>query len=311
MKSTCKNLFPEHIRTVAVTAPAGAPNAEKLAVSLKLLQSQVKVKLYLPEHSVDTVSHTVPDYLAADSNTRLSLLNQAINDPEVDLILCARGGFGCVHLLENVDYDCLRRRNLPVMGYSDITALHCAMLKYSAGVPIAGSNLIGLENIVNDPLSQQSHYAALALPDSEFKLPAAPQKLCSVLPETNPATVCAKAYAANLTMLASLCGTNFMPDFSNMILILEDVNEPVYKIDRMLSQLKLNNVFKNLAALVFGQFTCCGENSPQLDMLLRRIAVEIALPCFDGFQFGHTFPMCAVNSSKKLLLTANNDYLII
>ena len=301
-----RKLFPKHIKTIAVTAPAGAPDPAKLASALDFLQQQVQVKTYLPT-SDDTAD--VPNYLAGSAGTRLDLLNAAIRDEEVDMILCARGGFGCVHLLNGVDYDSLRRRQLPLMGYSDITALHCAMLTKNAGIPVAGSNLIGLENLAIDNFSYQSQFAMLALSSDPVELPEPPQKLYALLPEKS-CQVSARAYSANLTVLASLCGTGFMPDFNNMILILEDVNEPVYKLDRMLTQLLLNGVFENLAALVFGIFSGDEADSPELAMLLQRIARRVSAPCFGGFQFGHTYPMCAVSSAKKLTLTPGKNYLV-
>ena len=112
----------------------------------------------------------------------------------------------------------------------------------------------------------------------------------------------ARAYAANLTVLASLCGSEYLPDFKNMILILEDIDEPLYKLDRMLNQLQLNGVFKNLTALIFADFSGSTDKPAELNELLMRISGKLSMPCLKGFPFGHTLPMCAVNSSLKLSL---------
>ena len=118
-----------------------------------------------------------------------------------------------------------------------------------------------------------------------------------------PATdITARAAALNLTVLASLCGTPFMPDFSGMILILEDINEPVYKIDRMLTQLAINGVFSNLAMLIFGNFS--GTESTELEMLFKRFADTLNIPCLSNFPFGHCFPMHAVNASQMMHIPA-------
>lgn len=295
MNSTLKSPFPEQIRVIAVTAPAGLPDAEKLQKELDFIASYVKVKSYLA-----VPKSTTPGYLAGEIPERLQLLNNAINDPEVDMILCARGGFGSMHLLSGIDYDTLRRRNLPLMGYSDITALHCALLAKNAGIPIAGSNLIGWQAVTEDKFSLQAHQAALSI-NSRAVLDSAPQKIRALLPE-HPSTVTAAAYAANLTVLAALCGTEFMPDFSKYTLILEDVNEPLYKVDRMLTQLHLAGVFKNVQALAMGCFTGL-DNTAGLQELFCRIARLNDIPLFAGFQFGHTMPMGAINARKNLTLS--------
>ncbi|MBE6381107.1 MAG: LD-carboxypeptidase [Lentisphaerae bacterium] len=299
MKYSLKNIFPDHIRNIAVTSPAGRPDMEQLKIVIGQMRSAgIGIVNCLPEASPQT-----PHYLAADAADRLKKFNQAVNDPAVDMIICARGGFGCVHLLDQIDYTTLQERNLPVMGYSDITALHCAMLKQKAGMAIAGSNLVTLDRVAEDDFSYLSHRAALDINSAPVILPEAPQALQAVYPENFAGEVSGNAYAANLTVLTSLCGTGFMPDFSNMILILEDVNEPVYKLDRMLEQLRCNGVFADLKALGFGIFSGIDDNRA-LTMLQQRIAGNLTCPVFCGFQFGHTYPMCAVNSQRFLTLRA-------
>ena len=290
-------IFPEKIRCIAVVAPAGLPDRCKLTAALEKLGKTVKVKNFTASRSDDT-----PDYLAADAAVRSAGMNAAINDPEVDLILAARGGFGSVHILPDIDYAALRRRNLPVMGYSDITAIHCAMLAKNAGIPIAGSNLLQLDEVITDKASTTSHHLALQndLPLQSLPFP----ELEAVNVQASEKTVSGHAYAGNLTVLSSLCGTEFMPDFSNFILIAEDVNEPVYKIDRMLEQLRLSGVLKNLQALIFGKFTGCDNSGGELSQLMTRFAGKLDCPCFKNFVFGHEFPMCAVNSSHKFTICA-------
>jgi len=291
MPTKIKSLFSASVNTVAVVSPAGMPDAVKYQDMVKLLlDSGVAVKEYIARRDDST-----PDYLAGSTASRIEALNSAINDPDVDLILCSRGGFGSVHLLDAVDYTTLRKRDLPVMGYSDITALHCAMLAKDAGTAIAGCNLTSLDNLLTDDLTQSSHFQALAGTRQEL-----PQKVMPIYPGSMSKSVSARAYAGNLTVMASLCGTEYMPDFKNMILILEDVNEPLYKIDRMLTQLSMNHVFDNIAALGCGVFSGHGGKEQELLQLFAEIARKSGIPCFHGFQFGHVFPMQAVNSRRIL-----------
>lgn len=301
MKSTVKTIFPENIRCVAITAPAGFPDQDKLANSVKILSKMVKVKNYIAAKSSGT-----PGYLSADSADRLAMFNAAIRDPEVDLILAVRGGFGSVHILPGIDYETLKKRQLPLMGYSDITSLHCAMLAKDAGIPIAGSNLLQLDEVLSDKLSFASHRQALrgaSDPADISRYDLAPVNL-----PAQSLTVKAQAYAANLTVLTSLCGTEFMPDFSGMILITEDVNEPVYKLDRMFEQLRLSGALKNLQALVFGKFTHPENNADDLNKFFENIAGKLDCPCFKNFEFGHKFPMCAVNAAHTIAISAEKKY---
>lgn len=297
MKNSLKSIFSENICTIGIVATAGRVDMQLFAaVADQLTASGITVKNYLPEPESDT-----PQYLAAAAEKRLENFNRAVNDPTLDLIICARGGFGSVHLLDRIDYAALRSRRLPVMGYSDITSLHCAMLSENITSVISGSNCLSLEQAAADALSIASHRAAMDTSDKLHTIDLAPGTLTPVLPEAENSPVCARSYAANLTVLCSLCGSKYLPDFQDMILILEDVNEPVYKIDRMLCQLRLNGVFDRTAAVVFGSFT--GENDAHgLEDLFRRTAAALPCPCWKGFPFGHTFPMCAVNSGKYLTI---------
>ena len=293
MPPKTKSLFPDPVNTVAIVSPAGLPDAEKYQAMIKLLRdSGVAVKEYIARRDDST-----PNYLAGSTASRIEALNSAINDYNVDLILCSRGGFGSVHILPGIDYDTLQKRRLPVMGYSDITALHCAMLAKNAGTAIAGSNLTSLDNLLTDDLTYSSHQWALG-----GTLQQPPQKVIPIYPGSMKKSVSARAYAGNLTVMASLCGTEYLPDFRNMILILEDVNEPLYKIDRMLTQLAMNHVFDHIAALGCGIFTGHGGKDQELLQLFAEIAVKYTIPCFHGFQFGHVFPMQAVNSRQNLTI---------
>ena len=295
MTKSLKNIFFPAYKSVAVVSPAGLPDAEKYQKNIELLRAAgVHVREYVAARSGNT-----PSYLAANAPERLEALNSAINDRDVELIICSRGGFGSVHLLENIDYTTLQKRDLPIMGYSDITALHCAMLAKNAGTAIAGCNLTALDKLLQDDLTYTSHRRVLS---KQLSGNAFEQRVKSVFPGSMPKKISAQAYAANLTVAASLCGTEYLPDFKNMILILEDINEPLYKIDRMLTQLAMNHVFDRIAALGCGGFSGCTENFQEILELFERFAKKFDVPTFYGFQFGHTFPMQAVNSRQLLTL---------
>lgn len=128
-----KNPFPSSVRKIAVPAPAGIPDRKRLDDSLALLHS----------FGIETVpgrhifAESGESYFASSKENRAEDFNAFLHDPSIDLILCARGGYGSMQILPLIDWETLRRRNLPVVGFSDITAIHLAMLRKKAGIPIA------------------------------------------------------------------------------------------------------------------------------------------------------------------------------
>lgn len=288
-------LFPSHIKTIAVTAPAGPPKISEVETALDLLQSMQLKVIAAPEIFARAGEAS---YLSSPLDSRLKSLNAAIADPEVDLIICARGGFGSVHLLEDLDWETLRRRNIPILGYSDITALHAGMLAKNAGIPIAGPSLVKLPVITDDLYSTGSLQNALSNEAIVTDIPPFPLPLESLNDAAAASAVTARPFAANLTVLTTLCGTEFMPDLTGRLLILEDINEPLYKLDRCLTQLAMNKVFQQLSGLCFGSFTGLPPTA-ELYHLLKRFAPAVNGPVYKNFTFGHDFPMTAVNAWQK------------
>ena len=283
-----KNVFPAGIRTVAVVAPAGPFDPEALRSGIALLEEAGLRVVTSPE----LWTRCGVPYLAQERAVRLADLNRAIRDPRTDLILCARGGFGSVHLLDGVDWETLRKRALPVMGYSDITALHGAMLARHAGIPVAGPMAAKLVEAARFEMNTAGIRRAFAGKPGEALWDGA------LRGRRGHAPIYGKPFAANLTVLATLCGTDFQPGLTGRIVILEDVGEPVYKIDRMLTQLAMSGVFRGVRALVFGSFTGTAEQA-DLERLEDELGARLALPVFRDVPFGHVFPMITVHAEQN------------
>ncbi len=292
--------LPPHIRTIAIVAPAGPPPGDKLAAGIAVLE-QLGIRTATTPDLFTRDSGT--SYLSASLETRLANFNAAIRNPDVDLILCARGGFGSVHLLAGLDWTTLVKRNLPVLGYSDITAIHAGMLARRAGMPIAGTSAVKLPEALTDKFSSAALAAALNPQGSVHGLPEPPAAVQPVTPESAAMCIEAPPFAANLTVLTTLCGTEFLPDLTGRILILEDVNEPLYKLDRYLTQLAMNHVFDKLAGLCFGSFSGVPPTA-ELFKLEERIARLVPGPTYRNFAFGHAFPMTAANAGQRWRLDA-------
>jgi muramoyltetrapeptide carboxypeptidase len=219
-------------------------------------------------------------YLAGSDAERLTDLNAALQDDRIDGIWCVRGGYGAMRLLRDVDYDAMRRRPKPLIGYSDITALHAAFGVRSKVITLHGPTA----RSVLSPVSR----------DSLVRASVAQRDSCGVAPGARTlreGRAEGRLVGGNLSLLAALAGTPYAPDYDGAILVVEDVGEPVYRIDRMLRQLELGGALANLAGIAFGHFTEVrdGDDSHArgLDVVLGEVADATGIPTIAGIPLGH------------------------
>ena len=275
-----------------VIAPAGPLEEDKITAGTTWLKNNGMTVTVMPHVSAGATEK----YFAATPDARANDLHAAWRNPEIDLIICTRGGFGCSQILPLIDWELLRSRNIPLLGLSDITALHLAMLKNGIGTPISGPML--------GRLPEMDEFTAEALKRAFIK--AAPTELAAQSLQKGDDFE-AFPRALNLTVAASLCGTPFMPNLSGSLLILEDIAEPPYKIERALTQLKQCGILNQCAGLVFGQFTDCGEPA-QLEHIFRKYAAELKVPAWHGFPFGHEPRTVTLNWNHKLQIRGMRIY---
>ena len=219
-------------------------------------------------------------YFAGTDAVRLADLNNALNDPAIDAVWCVRGGYGAMRLLAGIDYAALVRRPRALIGYSDITAIHAAAGVSAGLVTFHGPTARGELT----PFSRASLERAV-----RQDLP-----LCGDAPGARtvfPGRTQGRLAGGNLALLASLVGTRHAPDLDGAILVLEDIDEAVYRLDRMLVQLRLSGMLAGVRGIVFGAFTNCPEASDDgsrtLDDLIDELAGELRIPCIAGAPFGH------------------------
>jgi muramoyltetrapeptide carboxypeptidase len=230
-------------------------------------------------------------YLAGNDDERLLDLNDALQSDRIDGIWCVRGGYGAMRLLAGVDYDAMRRRPKTFIGFSDITALHTAFGTRSDVVSFHGPTArSGLTTLSRDSLVR----AVTRRVDS-----------CGVASEARTlrgGRAEGPILAGNLALLAALAGTPYAPRYDGAILVMEDVGERTFRIDRMLRQLVLSGALSALAGIAFGQFTEGGEppDAPAdaLDIVLQEAADLAGVPAIAGIPCGHvadqwTFPLGA------------------
>lgn len=214
-------------------------------------------------------------YLAGEDSRRLHELCSAFEDPAVRAVFCARGGYGTMRLLS-------RLRPLatpkPLVGFSDITALH-QWLQRSGHVSIHG------------PVIAQLGRQGDAVHERLFRMLEAetPVEPLVALQTCVPGRIEGPLLGGNLSVFTRLLGTPFMPALDGCILLLEDVSERPYRLDRMWTHLQLAGVFEKVKGIVLGSFTDCDERDAAYDgaEVLRELAVRSGLPCAAGFPIGH------------------------
>ena len=219
-------------------------------------------------------------YFAGDDSKRLSDLAAALADPDIEAIWCVRGGYGAMRLLPDIDFDALARAPKALLGFSDITALHAAL---STRCGLVSFHAPTARQVLSDFSRASLELAVVAHADS-----------CGVAPEARilrRGQARGRLAGGNLALLAALCGTPFAPDLNGAILVLEDINEPVYRVDRMMRQLLLAGALDGCEAIVFGHCTDCPEAADDgaraLDDVLGEMASLLDVPCLAGIPVGH------------------------
>ena len=216
-------------------------------------------------------------YLAGSDQHRADFLHQMFASPDIKAVFCARGGFGSLRILSLLDFDLIKENPKIFLGFSDITALLSVLKEKCSMVVFHGPNIATLGN-AGDQL------AATLLNAMTKEKPVKIQEPRAVVLKQGRAF--GQVIGGNLNTICHLLGTPFTPAFKNSILLLEDRGEPLYKIDRMLTHLKLAGCFKDLAGLILGDFTQSNDNQ-QIYKLFKSVFKDIELPILAGLPIGH------------------------
>ena len=270
-ESRLAGIFPEWIKTVALVAPASpGTSGEKVDEAICLLEKAgVRVKVMPNAREGEPA-----EYTSIPAEKRVADLEQAWLDPEVDLILCIRGGVGTIDIVDKLDWDKLRTRpDLPVLGFSDITVLHMAMLKEKAGPPYASASLLALPNV--DAASLKSIQAVLSgrSPEPIELTPLREGKASGV------------ALAGHLRLLEAVSRTRFRPETQGKVIFIESPDLAPSEAERTMKALRESGFFDSCAAVVFGRLSRCGE---QEETVMRNFAGQVTCPVYMGFPYGHT-----------------------
>jgi len=272
---------------IGIIAPAGPVDESDLQPGLELLESS-GFNVRLAPHVYDR-----KDYLAGKDEARLGDLHAMLQDDEIKAVMCARGGYGSLRLLDGIRYDLIRERPKIIAGYSDITALLMAIHTRTGLITFHGPMVRGLAN--NDRINWESLLKLISSDQpAEMDL-----NECTVL---LPGKASGPLIGGNLSLICHLLDTPYLPSLEGCVLFIEDRGESSYRLDRMLTHLALTGKLKGISGLIAGQFEECGDEE-NIHILLSSIMSELGIPLVAGFPVGHG----QKNIALPLGLTAKLD----
>ena len=264
--------------TVGLISPAGVVDQKTVDEFTKIL-SELGLKVKLGKHILDRYG-----YLAGKDSNRAADVNAMFADPSVAGIFTMAGGWGCNRILPLLDYNLIHQNPKIIMGFSDVTSLILAIYARSGIITFHGP-------LATSTWNQFSvEHVRRILFDGEAMI------LINLLTTPVETITSGKArgglVGGNLSLVTALVGSGYLPDWDKKILFIEEVREDVYRVDRMLTQLKLAGILDKIAGFIFGQCTKCtpGEdNEPSLTLqeVLSDHIKPLGIPAWYGSMIGH------------------------
>lgn len=280
--------------TVYLTAPAKAIEESTVYAAKEILESW-GLNVEIAEHCLGRYH-----YFSGTDQERLADFQKGLDAPEVAAILCARGGYGCVRLIEQLSWDCFRQRPKWVIGFSDVTLFH---------QKIQQERFQSIHGIMPLGFTTGSESALSSLKSALFGKPFA--LTCPKHPLNQLGECSGVLIGGNMTLVYSQLGTPLCCDFQDKILFLEDVGEHLYKIDRMLYALRMSGAFQKIKGLILGGFTEMEDTDVPFGKTLEELVVEqvgdLNIPVAFGFPAGHIDDNQALVLGKTVKLTVTDQ----
>jgi len=280
---------------IAIVAPASAPrDLDEYQQGLSRLRRLYDVRTaWAPGRQ--------RGYLSAPDVVRAAALEDAIRDPSIQAIICVRGGYGCLRLLSHLDWTLARSHPTLLVGYSDVTALHLAYYARAGWTGLSGPVVTEWAEADEDTLAS---FRSLAEG-------AAPTLGRGDIRPLRPGTASGPLLGGNLSVLSRLVGTPFAPDWTGAILVLEDVAEAPYRIDRMLSQLQHAGVLNHLGGVVLGRFRTGNLASHAPTLSLHTVFADYfddrPYPVATNLPYGHFLPRVSLPIGVPVQLSVTDQ----
>jgi muramoyltetrapeptide carboxypeptidase len=301
-----KILIPKALRkgdVIGLISPSSTcAEPEKIGQAIAYLEShgyRVRPSRYLNQAEHDP-AHT--------DRYKLHDIHQMFGDPEVKAVFCLRGGAGATRLLDRIDYGLIASNPKILVGYSDITALSLSVFSKTGLVNFSGP-MIATELFAPSPYTEENFWGILTDQGYGRSLKNSAQHPVRCL---KPGAATGRLIGGNLSVLSSLIGTPFLPSFRGSLLFAEDINEPVYRLDRMMTHLFNAGLVQKCRGLLFGQF-CKNPADENRDYRFDKMFAYYAdkmpdgAPVFTGLSYGHINELLTIPVGAKCRIEVTPD----
>jgi len=280
--------------TIGIVAPAGPFDPKKFRKGKAVLESMGFQTFF------DEGVFQKHGFLAGTDSQRSDQINRLFADPSVQAIVCARGGYGSMRILPFLDFETIKTHPKIFLGFSDVSALLSVLYDQCGLITFHGPLVTTLAKATEKTIMAMKRALASDAP-------------LELIPEDGrvikPGVCSGLVTGGNLTTLCHLVGTPYAPNFRGKILFFEDVGEMPYRIDRMLTQMKMAGCFEEIAGLILGTFKECGQLN-EIVGIFNNIFEDANIPILAGFDMGHgehnlIIPMglgATLDTDKKRLL---------
>lgn len=262
---------------VAICAPAGGIKDQSEISDFQKVLEDLGYKTIVGDEVAGRYG-----YFSATDEERASSLMSMVENPEVKGIFFIRGGWGCARILDLLDYETIKANPKVILGFSDITSLLIAITEKSNLITFhgPGGNSTWNDYSIDKVNKALSPINPLVIEQSNKKLEALSSGECV-----------GELVGGNLSIVCSLLGTDYEPDWNNKVLFLEEVAEEPYRIDRMLVQLKMNGVFDKVSGIILGGFRKCEPEEKDRSFTTNEVFTQhlnnLSIPVVKGVPFGH------------------------
>ncbi len=299
--------------TVGIISPAGATFRQE---DLAIVMDAVRGLGLVPRPAPHVLARY--GYLAGTDEERATDINQFFADPTIAALLPIRGDWGCARILPYLDYAQIRRNPKIIVGFSDLTALLLGITAQTGLVTFHGPNgLTAWRPDQTDPF-RQVLFDGQALTFANQPAAEDSDRLMQVkyrVHTITPGQARGKLYGGNLSVLAGIVGSPYVPHWEGAILFVEDVGEPIYRIDRMLTQLKLAGILEQLSGFIFGQCVSCdpagGYGALTLEEVLQDHIAPLGIPAWANAAIGHMEPILTVPMGLEVAIDATAGQIVM
>jgi muramoyltetrapeptide carboxypeptidase len=252
-------------------------------------------------------------YLAGSDEERLSDLHDMFRNKNINAIFCVRGGYGSTRILDKIDYKLIQNNPKIFVGYSDINALQMAFYTKCGLITFAGPMVASDFGSEISPFTEESFWKMIT---SNLKIGRLHNPNKEKFFVIKKGSAQGRILGGNLTIINLLIFTEYLPKLKDSILLLEEINEAPYRIDRMLNQLRMMKVFKTVRGVILGDFVRCVEDdSDKRTLSLNDVVVDyfegLKIPVIYNFRHGHLHDKITIPYGLKTTLNASRGFVEI